>query len=136
MPQTHRPISEFMTANPTTIAPNLTLDDARERMYVNNIRHLVVVDGTRVVGVLSTRDLYLISSLSVVDSSAVPVGVAMASEPYTCNGETPLMEVAAQMQEHRYGCVVVVDQGAPVGIFTTTDAMRVLRQTLENSAAA
>jgi len=135
MPQTNQPISEFMTANPTTIAPSLTLDDARERMYVNNIRHLVVVDGTRVVGVLSTRDLYLISSLSVVDSSVVPVGVAMATEPYTCSAQTPLLEVAAQMQEHRYGCVVVVDQQTPVGIFTTTDALRVLRQALEGSAA-
>lgn len=136
MPQTNQAISEFMTANPTTIAPNLTLDDARERMYVNNIRHLVVVDGTRVVGVLSTRDLYLISSLSVVDSSIVPVGAAMASEPYTCSPQTPLMEVAAQMQEHRFGCVVVVDHEAPIGIFTTTDAMRVLREALEGSAAS
>ncbi len=120
-------ISEFMTKNPLTIAPSLSLEDARERMYVNNIRHLVVVDGPSVVGVLSTRDLYLIASLAQIDSKDVKIGVAMAPSPYMCSPTTPLLEVARKMEAHRYGCAVVVEHGKPVGIFTTTDALRALR---------
>ncbi len=123
-------ISEYMTRNPMTIAPNLRLEDARERMYVNNIRHLVVVDGPTVVGVLSTRDLYLLASLVKLDQAEVTVASAMAVKPFTCGPQTPLLDVAREMEAHRYGCAVVIDQGKPVGIFTTTDALRALRAQL------
>lgn len=51
-------LAEIMTANPDTLAPNDSALDALELMRVRNYRHLPVVDGDRVVGMVSIRDLY------------------------------------------------------------------------------
>ena len=127
-------ISAVMTREPCTVASDLSLADAQQRMYVNNIRHLVVVDGGFVRGVISTRDIAFVSTLTNVDPAKITVAAAMTSHPYSCTPETTVLEVAQQMEEHRYGCVVVLDQGQPVGMFTTTDALRVLRTALSGDA--
>ncbi len=52
--------SEIMTANPDTLGPNDTASDAIRMMRSRNYRHLPVVDGARVVGMVSVRDLYAV----------------------------------------------------------------------------
>ena len=52
----HR-VSNWMTAKPTTITPDATTDDALDLMLKGGFRHLPVLDGERVVGVVSIRDL-------------------------------------------------------------------------------
>ena len=49
-----------MTANPDTLAPDDTAADAIRMMKLHNYRHLPVVDGKRVVGMVSVRDLYAV----------------------------------------------------------------------------
>jgi CBS domain-containing protein len=51
-------ISEVMTANPETIAPDLLALDALQRMKTKGFRHLPVVDDGKLVGIVSIRDLY------------------------------------------------------------------------------
>ena len=53
-------IADIMTANPDTLAPDNTASDAIRMMIARNYRHLPVVDGTRVVGMVSVRDLYAV----------------------------------------------------------------------------
>lgn len=51
---------DIMTANPDTLAPTDTASDAIRMMKRHNYRHLPVVDGARVVGMVSVRDLYAV----------------------------------------------------------------------------
>lgn len=120
-------VAHFMTTNPATAESGLRLADAQERMFLNNIRHLVVHEGGRVRGLLSTRDAAL--ALAVGGSSnKLTVADAMSREPYTCGPTTPISAVAREMEAHRYGCAIVVEGDELLGVFTTTDAMRALRE--------
>ncbi len=51
---------DIMTANPDTLGPDDTAADAIRMMKLHNYRHLPVVDGARVVGMVSVRDLYAV----------------------------------------------------------------------------
>ena len=51
---------DIMTANPDTLGPDDTAFDAIHLMKLHNYRHLPVVDGARVVGMVSVRDLYAV----------------------------------------------------------------------------
>ena len=51
---------EIMTANPDTLSPSDTAHDAISMMRSRNYRHLPVVDGAKVVGMVSVRDLYAV----------------------------------------------------------------------------
>jgi CBS domain-containing protein len=61
-------LDDIMTANPDTLAPNDTALDALELMRVRNYRHLPVVDGQRVVGMVSIRDLYAAVKVELEES--------------------------------------------------------------------
>jgi CBS domain-containing protein len=51
-------LAEVMTPNPDTIAPDNAASDALDMMRKHNYRHLPVVDGARLIGMVSVRDLY------------------------------------------------------------------------------
>ncbi len=53
---------DIMTANPDTLAPDDTASDAIRMMKEHNYRHLPVVDGDKVVGMVSVRDLYAVAN--------------------------------------------------------------------------
>jgi CBS domain-containing protein len=53
-------IADIMTANPDTLSPDDTASDAINMMRKRNYRHLPVVEGARVVGMVSVRDLYAV----------------------------------------------------------------------------
>ena len=92
-----------------------------------------MIDRGRLVGVLSQRDLYLLETLRGVDIATERVGEAMTADPFTTSPDAPLDEVAAHMAEHKYGCAVIVDEGAVAGVFTTVDALRALSALLRRS---
>jgi CBS domain-containing protein len=52
------PASEWMTRDPTTAAPSTTTEEAAQAMLQGGFRHLPVVDGSEVKGVVSIRDLF------------------------------------------------------------------------------
>jgi acetoin utilization protein AcuB len=124
-----------MTEEPCTVDAGLSIADAQQRMVQNNIRHLLVVSGDRLVGVVSSRDLAVASSLADTNADKATVEVAMRPSVYVCDTSTPLSAVAYDMEAHRYGCAVVLEEGRAVGIFTTTDALRALRQIVTNAPA-
>jgi acetoin utilization protein AcuB len=128
-------VGDFMTTEPATADEGLRLPDAQQRMFINNIRHLVVHREGRMTGILSTRDAALALSLHKGAADKLTVRDAMSPELYTCTPETPISEVAMQMETHRYGCAVVVDDDVLIGVFTTTDALRALRQVASGQPA-
>lgn len=123
-------VGDVMTPSPHTINEERTLADAHEQMRTFNIRHLPVLVGGKLVGLLSERDLALVETFRDVKPEAVKVSEAMAPDPYVVGRDTPLAEVARGMAEHKMGSAVVRDGDKVVGIFTTVDACRVLASRL------
>lgn len=117
-----------MTASPETIEAELTLAQARERMFGLKARHLPVVQNGELIGILSDRDISLVEAIDG-DLAKLTVARAMTASPFTCGPEAHLHAVAEEMADHKYGCAVIVDREHPghvVGMFTTTDALRAL----------
>ncbi len=119
-------IETFMTRSVHTIGTKTLLADAHRMMNDNGIRHLPVLEGGRLVGMLSQRDLHLIETLKDVDPKEVRVEEAMSQDCYTVAPETPLADVAREMAQHKYGSAVILRGAEVLGIFTTTDALRAL----------
>jgi signal-transduction protein with cAMP-binding, CBS, and nucleotidyltransferase domain len=119
-----------MTTEPCTVDEELTLADAQDRMQANNIRHLLVSKNGRMSGLISSRDVAFAVSLEQIDAKKLLVRDAMSRKVYTCQKGDDLAEVAWQMEGHRFGCAVVLEEDTVVGVFTTTDALRALRQAI------
>ena len=128
-------VYKYMTPSPHSIGRDQSLATAHRLMRNNGIRHLPVLDGGVLVGLVSERDLRFIETLQEVDLGVVRVEEAMSPDPYFVHVDTPVRDVAAQMIEHKYGSAIVVDHGNVVGIFTTIDALRALID-LEKKAAS
>lgn len=129
-------VRDCMTAAPETIRAGCTLAEAHRLMRELGVRHLPVLDGGKLVGVISQRDLYLIETLKGVDPEQVRVEEAMTQDPWTTAPETPLAQVVRHMADHRLGCAVVLRGAHVAGVFTTTDAMRALIDALEPPVVA
>lgn len=124
------PVSKYMTPAPRTIGRDQSLTSAHHMMREHRIRHLPVLSGGRVVGLLSERDLALIETLHSVDPDLTIAEEAMTQAPYTVAPDTPLDEVVATMAGQRYGSALVMDRERIVGVFTTTDALEALVELL------
>lgn len=128
-------VDDFMTRTVHTIGTQSPLAEAHRMMNEHAIRHLPVLEGGRLVGVVSMRDLHLIETLKGVDPKEVAVEEAMAQEAYTVPPGTALLEVARTMAMHKYGSAVVAREGNVEGIFTTIDALRALETLLSSTQA-
>ena len=123
-------VRDFMSASPHTIGLGQTLRAASELMRSHSIRHLPVLEGGALEGILSTRDVALVEALGDVDAAAVTVEEAMSASPYHVGPDAPLKDVVTEMIEHKYGAVVVMEGPTVAGILTTIDALRALRERL------
>ncbi len=128
-------IQKYMTTIPFSIGPDQPLSRAHTMLREHNIRHLPVLSGGKLVGILTDRDLHLIETLKDVDPEKVTVEDAMSQMPYSVEPDASLDEVAAEMAEHKYGCAVIVQNNKVVGVFTTVDACRALAELLRTRLA-
>ncbi len=119
-------VDQCMSPSPYTIECGASLAEAQAVMEKHKIRHLPVMDGGKLVGLLSMRDVHVLQALENVDPYAVTVGKAAQESIYTVQVGTDLREVAANMGGYKYGSAVVLDGAKVVGIITTVNAMRVL----------
>jgi acetoin utilization protein AcuB len=122
-------VREFMTRTPHSVSNNASLSEVRELLHKLSVRHLPVLRDAEVVGVISSRS---VSAASVLPrANLLKAEDIMTSEPYRVSPQEDLDEVAAVMAEDKFGCAIVEEAGKLVGIFTTVDACRALRQVLE-----
>lgn len=119
-------VQQFMTRAPHTIGADQSLAKAHAVMREHDLRHLPVLEGGRLVGVISQRDLYMIEALPDVDPEAVSVSEARSSDVFTVSPRSTVRKVAGDMATQKYGSAVVMDGAEVVGVFTTTDALAVL----------
>jgi acetoin utilization protein AcuB len=124
-------VLDYMTACPHSIGSDQPFARAHEQMRALGVRHLPVLTGGRVVGIVSERDLALVEAMrEEIDPERLTVEEAMTPEPYVVEPSAPLAAVAREMAAHRYGAALVVESGRLVGVFTTTDALRALADAL------
>ncbi len=123
-------ISKYMTTLPHTIGADQSLAKAEEMMAKLRVRHLPVLAGGKLVGILSDRDVRLVESFKDVDPRAVSVAEAYTEDPYITSPESSLAEVCAEMASNKFGCALVCDNHKLVGIFTWVDALNAFNELL------
>jgi len=128
-------VRDLMTAKPITVDPDTPMLQARQRMAEERIRHLVVVDDARVVGIVTDRDIRLnlpspATSLSVWELnyllSRLTVGGVMSAAVIVVDPDRPIAEAARLMLDHKIGALPVVDEGRLIGIVTESDFVRAM----------
>lgn len=132
-------VRDLMTPDPITVEPDTQLLDAALALRANSIRHLPVVEATRLVGLLSERDIQRCAPSRLIPITeegynAVfernTVSRIMTRDPISVTPETSVAEAIVLMQQSRYGCLPVVEQEALVGILTRGDLVDALQRIL------
>jgi acetoin utilization protein AcuB len=131
-------IRDLMTATPITTGPDTPVIDARKLMVGKRIRHLLVTDGPKLVGIVTDRDIRLnlpspATSLSVWEVNyllaRLTVESVMTRALVTVSPERDSRDAAVLMLDHQIGALPVVDGGQLVGIITETDLLRAFVKT-------
>ncbi len=128
-----QPIEAFMTKSPQCIQANATVIDAWRLMKSSGTRHLPVLDGDKLVGIVSERGLYRLETVANIDRAGDPVRDAMTAA-YSVERGAPLDEVVEEMARCKVGAAIVLDGPRVIGIFTTTDALQALAAVLSPPA--
>ncbi len=122
-------IQKFMTPMPHSVGAKIQLKVALDMMRTHGIRHLPVQEAGQLVGILTDRDIKLAASFE--GAQTLSVEEVMTPDPYIVKPQAALDQVVSEMAEHKYGSALVVQEnGKLVGIFTSTDGLRVLNELL------
>jgi CBS domain-containing protein len=131
-------VRDLMTSKPITVDPEMPMLDARQRMAEARIRHLIVTEGSRVVGIVTDRDIRLnlpspATTLSVWEINALlaklTVGDIMSRSVILVEPDRPAADAARLMMDHKIGALPVVDNGRLTGIVTESDFVRAVATT-------
>jgi CBS domain-containing membrane protein len=129
-------ITSIMTTNVITLNVTDTLTKAEGLFKKHNIRHIPVVNGNVILGMLSYTDLLRISYADAVDEDEQIVDVTvynmftieqvMAKNLVTVNPDTTIKEVAEILASKEFHAIPIVEGDLLVGIVTTTDLIKYL----------
>src|SRR4051794_13416420 len=134
-----------MSTPPITLERSDTLAFAEELMNVERIRHLPVVDGDVLVGLITHRDV-LAASISTLSGPSeeedlelkrkVQVATIMHGVVETTVPEAPADKAADALLAHQIGCLPVIDERHHlIGIVTSADFVRLARELLASGQA-
>lgn len=133
-------VSDFMTRKLLTASPDDGVRETYFRMRDAGIRHLPVLDGAQLVGMLSDRDLRRpdwvdeapdLSHEYQLDDH-LSVGDLMSRRPISVHTYDDLGKACALINQHGYGALPVLDKGNHlVGIITKADLIRAFSRLLE-----
>ena len=115
-----------MTTNPHSIGFDQSLRSAAAMMDKHRIRHLPVLNGNHVIGILTDRDLKFALSMKDVDAESVKVEDICKEEVYIATPNSMLEEVVQNMATKKIGSALIMDNHKLVGIFTSIDALNAL----------
>jgi acetoin utilization protein AcuB len=123
-------VSDLMTSIPNTVTPQTTIRQVIELMKAQSCRQLPVLEGGRLVGIITDRDVRLVMNSPLVlhgrwqDEEilqSVTAETCMTPDPMTVSSDTPAYQAATMLSVYKFGALPVVDNGALVGIITVTD---------------
>ena len=134
-------VKDVMTENPVTVQEKDTLATVADLFYELDIRHIPVVQGNELVGIISDRDLrenQVPSKVTIQNPDSdnwenTQVRNVMSSGVVSVGPESQLSEVIDLMVEHKYSAVPVANElnGSLVGIVSYIDVLRALQDTLD-----
>lgn len=128
------PVEEFTTPDPVTAEETTSIDNMVRIMKEHGIRHLPILRGQKVVGIVSDRDVRVASGLSFSEKMLIQASHIMVDDPVTVNSQASLDEVAFEMSQNKIGSVIVNDENDQfLGIFTATDALNALIEIARSS---
>lgn len=119
-----------MTSSPISIGPTEPLSRAMELMSEKRIRHLPVVEGGMLVGMLSDRDAQRAapSPFERIDPeprlAALTVDQVMVRAPWTIGPRYSVHDAVSVLVTKKYGALPVVEDGKLVGIVTPIDLLK------------
>lgn len=129
-------ISKIMSTDLLTVNATNTLFDVKEIFESKKLRHLPVVSGDKVVGMVSktdfTRATYGVGQKDIQDKvndalfHTLKIEDIMTAELITVESDTLIYEVAEIFAENQFHALPVVDAGKLSGIVTTTDIIKYL----------
>jgi acetoin utilization protein AcuB len=131
-------VSEIMSLEPFSVKPSEPIGRVMKKLAEADVRHLPVVDGGTLVGIVSDRDLksFTTGALFELEHSeevgrwlAQPISSVMSSDVVSVDPEMDIAEVVDIMLEQKIGAVPVVDteQDKLVGIVSYVDVLRAAR---------
>jgi acetoin utilization protein AcuB len=126
-------VADAMTRRPVTVPPDATVAAALSAMRRGRFRHLPVVAGGELVGVVAHGDLEASPGTPVEAAESLadrPLSDVMSTEPVTVWPDEPVEVAARLLVEHAIGCLPVVADDGLVGILTESDLFLVLLRLL------
>lgn len=138
---THTTLREVMTPDPISVAIGVPVREALEILEGGTIRHLPVIDGDRVVGMLSDHGLWpwRKALLAVRDRKGTatteemlrrPVEAFMRDDVLFLDVGRPVVDAIDVMLDFKVGAVPVVEEGKLAGIVTWVDLLELLKEKL------
>ncbi|MDH3334317.1 MAG: CBS domain-containing protein [Gammaproteobacteria bacterium] len=129
------PIVQVMTPDPATVSPQSSVAEARRLLNSNVINHLPVVEGGRLVGIVSSSDflkLHLLDGMLQIVSDAT-VNQIMETNVIVVNKNATLGDAAEKLSVGGFHALPVIDRKRRlVGMVTSSDLIGVLVSTLDN----
>jgi len=120
-------VEDFMSPSPETIDLNRSVTDGLALMKRKRIRHLPVVFGKRLVGTVSDRILK--AAVLSKWGEDFKISDVMIPDPYVVNAKTSISEIVDHMISDKTESAIVTNyKGEAIGIFTSVDALRLLRE--------
>jgi acetoin utilization protein AcuB len=126
-------VADAMTARPVTVSPDATVAAARSAMRRGRFRHLPVMAGSELVGVVAQSDLEAPPGAPVEVAESLgerPLTEVMSTEPVTVWPDEPVEVAARLLVDNGIGCLPVVADDGLVGILTESDLFSVLLRLL------
>ena len=128
-------LNEIMVSDLHTLEADNTLRDAVELMKSKKIRHIPIVgSNNQLLGLVTQRDILAASSPDSTNKQqemSTPLNAIMVTKLDTVNKGTDLRQAALFLQQHKHGCLPVVEDNTLVGLVTDTDFVSVAINLLE-----
>jgi CBS domain-containing protein len=122
-------IFEIMSDKAVTVAPTLPAGDAWRLMLAENVHHLIVKDGSTVVGVLSDSDAG--GRHGAVVRSGATVADLMDRHFAAVTRQDTVRKAANLMRGRLIGCLPVIERDRLLGLVTVTDLLALLGHGVE-----
>lgn len=127
------PISHIMTKSVVTVNENDDLKKVVEKLKKHAIRHIPIVRGKDVVGIISRTDINRLTFGALFEGQEgadeaildmLTIAQVMTSKPKTISSDTIIRDSAEIFVKEEFHALPVVDNGELKGIVTTTDILR------------
>ncbi|MFH0810894.1 MAG: CBS domain-containing protein, partial [Pseudomonadota bacterium] len=115
-------VLEWMVTEPVTVSPRTRVREAIRLMRQHSIRHLPVVEGSELIGLVTAGDLRELILPSMVE--AIFLHEVMLTNPVTIGPDASIDAAAKLIYERKIGGLPVVEDRRLVGIITVTDILK------------